>query len=177
MIRSTLVKTDDNKQCDNDIVEYYENMITVTLSPELLKYPVLTQLNKSYDFIRRYFKSGKGTIEFTKKGNIHYHIKTQDDEFDVLQFIDELKIKYFRSGRHNERVFGFVKCDITSRIERYMNYDYLLKDNEKTLQLLKRLKIEKFIPLWDYEEPKPKIIRIINLRDILNDDPFEDDIC
>ncbi|MEO5351390.1 MAG: hypothetical protein H7836_17375 [Magnetococcus sp. YQC-3] len=137
-----------------------EVMITITLTPALMELPFKSQLNKSYAFVKNYFDSGMGCFEFTKKGNIHYHIKTTDDSFKVLCFIDDLKTIFFTHNGKKTRVFGFNQVDKTFSIEKIGNYDYLYKDDDNTRAMLKRKKLD-LVNIW---ENKPYVPNKVNIK-------------
>lgn len=141
-----------------------EHLITITLSANLLKATIKTQLSKSLNVVKGLFKTGKFCIELTKQGNVHYHIKTQDDEIKVVCAIDNLKTIKYKSKDKLYEVFGFTKIDKTVQQEQIMNYEYILKDIVKTDQILKRLKIEEKA-VYDYaDKPRPKQKQLIDLR-------------
>lgn len=144
-----------------------ENQITITLSTYMLSLTVKQQLKKTYDIVRNAFKTGMGCIEFTKNGNIHYHIKTQDDYADIIAFIDSLKIHKTTINGYKVQMFGFTHLAETAKEDKKNNYDYILKDSEKTLQVLKKLKLsDKYNEVWENnQQPKPKI-HSVRLKDI-----------
>lgn len=155
-----------------------EHMITITLSRELLQLTAKMQYKHSYKHLEKVFKTGKGCIEFTKQGNIHYHIKTQDPIDMVYAMTDNLKTIRFKTNDKKYNVFGFTKIDETQHTEYYEDYDYLLKNIEQTECIFKRLKMDTRA-LWDYTETnaniniksKPKI----DLRSLISLDNIESD--
>lgn len=149
-----------------------EHLITITLSANLLKATIKTQLSKSLNVVKGLFKTGKFCIELTKQGNVHYHIKTQDDEIKVVCAIDNLKTIKYKSKDKLYEVFGFTKIDKTISKEQLNNYDYIIKDYIKTEAVFKRLKIkgenDTYIKaLYDYtDKPRPKQKQLIDLRSL-----------
>lgn len=142
-----------------------EYQLTITLSSAMLQQSVKKQLKKTYQIIRNGFKSGKGCVEFTKQGNVHYHIKTQDDYADVIAFMDCLKIHTTKVNDKRVNIFGFTH--ITQTVEKHGNYDYILKDVEKTQRVLKRLK-QDYREAWEYEKKEPRPVqRLISWADII----------
>lgn len=136
-----------------------EHMLTITLSPQVIAHHrIKGQLKLSYKHIRdAEFKTGQGCIEFTKQGNIHYHIKTQDHVSDVHIFLD--KLKGISNQIHGKRVpvFGFTKCDKTMDETRVNNYDYIDKDVDNTTATLKKLQLlDKYHVLWKYEQKRQR---------------------
>lgn len=103
------------------------------------------------------FNSGMGCLEFTKNGNCHYHLKTQDDVSDIYVFLDKLKgIRFMVDGK-KKYVFGFTRVDVTKNADQIGNYDYIEEDHLTTEQTLKKLGIsDKYKALWLF---KPKTTR------------------
>lgn len=147
-----------------------EHLITITLSANLLKQTVKTQLSKSLNVVKGLFKTGKFCIELTKQGNIHYHIKTQDDEIKVICVIDNLKTIKYKSKDKLYEVFGFTNVQKTVQESQLGNYDYIIKDYIKSEAVFKRLKIkgedDNYLKaLYDYaDKPRPKQKQLIDLR-------------
>jgi len=132
-----------------------EHLITITLSPTLCnQHRIKGQLKHSYKYMIEAFNTGMGCLEFTKNGNCHYHIKTQDDISDIHVFLDTLKgVK----NSKKEFVFGFTQCDQTKNQDMIGNYDYIEKSHLTTEQTLKKLGIsDKYKALWLF---KPKTTR------------------
>lgn len=138
-----------------------EHLITITLSPSLLRRSAKKQLKLTLCHIKSMFKSGKCCIEFTKQANVHYHIKTQDAEDIVYCAVDQLKeYRYMDNGKKQD-VFGFTKMDKTQHREQIENYDYILKDYQRTECILKRLKIKDkdgtyLKAVYDYTDKTPR---------------------
>lgn len=131
-----------------------EHLITITLTPQICsEHRIKGQLRLTYQYMRHAFKSGMGCLEFTKNGNCHYHLKTQDDISDVHVFLDRLKS--IRSMVNNKKVFvfGFTQCDQTKDKKMIKNYDYLSKSSVSVDQTLKKLKLsDKYNSLWVFEQ-------------------------
>jgi hypothetical protein len=131
-----------------------EHMLTITLSPKFFNNNrIASQLLHSYHHIRRAFKTGMGCLEFTEQGNVHYHVKTQDDISDIHVFFD--KLKGVRVKQHDEKIyiFGFTKCDVTKKKEKLKDYCYITKCAERSDQTLKKLNIsDKYHAIWEYAE-------------------------
>jgi hypothetical protein len=115
------------------------------------------QLKHTYKYMVEAFNSGMGCLEFTKNGNCHYHLKTQDDISDIYVFLDKLKgIRFMVDGK-KKYVFGFTRVDVTKNIDQIGNYDYIEEDHLTTEQTLKKLGIsDKYKALWLF---KPKTTR------------------
>jgi len=98
------------------------------------------------------FNSGMGCLEFTKSGNCHYHLKTQDDISDIHVFLDKLKgIRTVIDGKKTF-VFGFVQCDKTKNVDMIGNYDYIEKSHLSVEQTLKKLGLsDKYKALWIFK--------------------------
>jgi len=136
-----------------------EHLITITLSPTLCnQHRIKGQLKHTYKYMAEAFNTGMGCLEFTKNGNCHYHIKTQDDISDIHVFLDKLKgVK----NSKKEYVFGFVQCDKTKSKEMIGNYDYIEKTHLKVEQTLKKLQLsDKYKALWLF---KPKTTKFNNV--------------
>lgn len=144
-----------------------EHMITITLSSDIIKKTVKIQHKYSYKHIENIFKTGKACIEFTKQGNIHYHIKTKDDIADIYTKIDNLKTIKYKSNDKLYNVFGYTKIDKTMQEDQINNYDYILKNYQQTETVFKRMKINQKAT-WDFTEKEitPKKHRI-NLKSII----------
>ena len=136
-----------------------EHMLTITLSPQVIgHYRIKSQLKMTYKHIKDAdINTGKGCIEMTKQGNIHYHLKTQSHISDVHIFLD--KLKGMSTQIHGKKVplFGFTKVDQTMN-ELYLdNYDYIEKDIDKTTSTLKKLQLlDKYHVLWEYKQKATK---------------------
>lgn len=138
---------------------YDEHMLTITLSPQVIAhYRIKSQLKLTYKCIKDAdIDSGKGCIEMTKQGNIHYHIKTHSHISDVHIFLDKLKGMFTLIHGKKVPVFGFTKVDQTMN-ELYLgNYEYIEKDIDKTSATLKKLQLlDKYHVLWNYTQKTTK---------------------
>lgn len=158
----------------------WEHMITVTLSPQLQQCTAKQQLKQSYKHVKSMFRSGMGCFEFTKQGNIHYHIKTQDSIDIVYDSVNSLKTIQFKSNGKNNRVFGFTKIDATGQESQRGNYEYLQKDIEQTYSIMRRMKLTEYHQLWDYSEIHQRVSgpaarkSKIDLRDLITIDSDSD---
>jgi len=135
-----------------------EHLITITLTPQLMNHHrIKGQLKLTYKHMKEAFETGKGCIEFTNTGNVHYHIKTQDSISDIYVFLD--RIKGLRSDINGKKcpIFGFVKCDKTISEDMLGNYDYLEKSNTKVDQTLKKLNLsDNYHSIWKYEKKQTR---------------------
>ena len=87
------------------------------------------------------FESGRGCIEFTKQGNVHYHIKTCDPVSSIYVFLDSLKGTRTLINAKRVPVYGFNKCDKTANQEMIGDYEYITKNIIQTDQVFKRLRL------------------------------------
>lgn len=117
---------------------------TITLSPALLKHPIKTQLNMTYNIVAEAIGvGGLAVVELTKVGNVHYHFIYEttfewiDD--DKLMLIDGFK--HHRSKRLDNFIFGYSKIELSHHPKE--SFKYLLKDIEKTEAIFKKLKISR----------------------------------
>jgi len=135
-----------------------EHMITVTLSPQVIAHHrIKGQLKLTYKKLFGAFESGIGCVEFTKQGNIHYHIKTQDPIPMIYIFLDSLKSVTCLINAKKVPVYGFTKCDKTMDPEQYANYEYLMKNVTQTDQVFKKLHIlDQYRSSWEYEKRKTR---------------------
>lgn len=131
-----------------------EHMLTITLSPKFFNTNrIASQLKATYHYMRKAFKSGMGCLEFTEQGNVHYHIKTQDDISDIHVFFDTLKNISVKKDGMKTYVFGFTKCDKTMKEKNYKDYTYITKMAEKSDQTLKKLQLlDKYHSIWEYTD-------------------------
>jgi len=130
-----------------------EHLITITLSPQMCsQHRIKGQLKLTYRHMIEAFETGKGCLEFTNQGNVHYHIKTQDCISSIHVFLDKLKSVNTQVNGKKIPVFGFTKCDKTKSEDMIGNYDYLEKSFAKVDQTLKKLSLsDKYRSLWIYE--------------------------
>jgi hypothetical protein len=135
-----------------------EYMLTITLSPQVIAHHrIKGQLKLSYKKIKESFESGKGCIEFTKQGNVHYHIKTVDDLSTIYIFLDSLKGVTCQINAKRVPVYGFTKCDKTNNDDMVGDYEYLLKNVVQTDQVLKKLRLsENYSSCWEFTKKKTK---------------------
>lgn len=137
-----------------------EHMITITLSPAVLAHHrIKGQLKLTYNFIKEAYLpgAGKGVVEMTKQGNIHYHIKTQSHISDIHIFLDKLKGAKTSINGKKVFAFGFTKIDQTKDVIYIDNYEYLEKDIDKTTLVLKKLGIlDRYHVIWKYEPKKQR---------------------
>lgn len=132
-----------------------EHMITITLSPQIISHHrIKGQLKVSYKRLREAcLTNGMGVVEFTKQGNVHYHIKTQENIANVYIFLDSLKGQYTLINGKKIPIFGFTKCDKTINECQINDYSYLEKNIETTNAVLKKLQLlEKCHVLWEYKQ-------------------------
>jgi hypothetical protein len=139
--------------------------ITITLSPDLLKLPIKSQLKHSYRSIQSCFKNSSAVIEFTKQFNVHYHIITDIGYDDMALALDCIKSDYFKYNGLKKLVFGFTKTENILYPEKCN--DYIIKDLEKTEGILRKLKLfDKYynpIPTNNETSMKDININIMNL--------------
>lgn len=119
--------------------------VTITLSSDLLKLPLKSQLKSSYfkiiDLILTYGNClVSGSLELTKQCNAHYHIIVNNYEEFNLIFLDKLKSLKFTKNGQKFNVIGFTKCDEIKKDNGVSQY--VDKDLYKTERILKRLGID-----------------------------------
>lgn len=132
-----------------------EHMITITLSPQIIQHArIKGQLKVSYKCLREAcLTNGMGVVEFTKQGNVHYHIKTQENISNIFIFLDSLKGQFTLINGKKTPIFGFTKCDKTNSDSRINDYSYLEKNIETTNSVLKKLQLlDKYHVLWEYKQ-------------------------
>lgn len=136
-----------------------EHMLTITLSPQVIgHHRIKGQLKLTYRHIKdAEITPGKGCMEFTKQGNVHYHIKTQDNMPNVYILLDKLKGISTQINGKKVPVFGFTKCDKTTSECQVGVYDYLEKDIDITSSTLKKLQLlDKYHVMWEYKEKQQR---------------------
>lgn len=135
-----------------------EHMITVTLSPQVIAHHrIKGQLKLTYKKMIEAFETGRGCVEFTKQGNVHYHLKTSDALASVYLFLDSLKGIKCQINDKRVPIYGFTKCDKTMNAEMIEDYEYITKNIIQTEQVLKKLRIsEDYHACWDNKKKKTR---------------------